>query len=159
CKQLLEKLLVSCTKGEDSVIQSPGDLTATEGEQVTLGCQFDTVDGNPYLFWYKQRANDFPKYMLKRATFGSDNAIEFQRRFDAHLNLTTFKSESKSVPLTIQRLQLSDSAVYYCALRPTVTTGYTWDTIMKWNDSYWIFQTFLTNQKLKNWACKIIQPP
>ena len=34
-----------------------------------------------------------------------------------------------------------------------------WDTIMKWNDIYWIFQTFLTNQKLKNWACKIIQPP
>uniref|UniRef100_A0A8C7QWI1 N-acetylneuraminic acid synthase a n=1 Tax=Oncorhynchus mykiss TaxID=8022 RepID=A0A8C7QWI1_ONCMY len=30
-----------------------------------------------------------------------------------------------------------------------------WDTIMKWNDIYWIFQTFLTNQKLKNWACKI----
>ncbi|CDQ64273.1 unnamed protein product [Oncorhynchus mykiss] len=27
-----------------------------------------------------------------------------------------------------------------------------------WNDIYWIFQTFLTNQKLKNWACKMIQP-
>ncbi|XP_045549619.1 uncharacterized protein [Salmo salar] len=112
-------------RGEETVIQPPGDVIPTEGEQVTLGCQFDTVDRNPYLFWYKQRANDFPKFMLKRVTFGSDNAIEFQRRFDAHLNLTTFKSESKSVPLTIQRLQLSDSAVYYCALRPTVTTGYT----------------------------------
>uniref|UniRef100_A0A674F3A5 Ig-like domain-containing protein n=1 Tax=Salmo trutta TaxID=8032 RepID=A0A674F3A5_SALTR len=112
-------------RGEDSVTQPPGDVIATEGEQVTLDCQFDTVDTNPYLFWYKQEANDFPKYMLRRATFGSDNAIEFQRRFDAHLNLTTFKSASKSVPLTIQRLQLSDSAVYYCALKPTVTTGYT----------------------------------
>ena len=27
------------------------------------------------------------------------------------------------------------------------------------HEVYWIFQTFLTNQKLKNWACKIIQPP
>ncbi|CDQ84173.1 unnamed protein product [Oncorhynchus mykiss] len=27
---------------------------------------------------------------------------------------------------------------------------------MKWNDIYWIFQTFLTNQKLKNWACKFL---
>uniref|UniRef100_A0A4W5JZY9 Ig-like domain-containing protein n=1 Tax=Hucho hucho TaxID=62062 RepID=A0A4W5JZY9_9TELE len=91
-------------RGEDSVIQTPGDVTATEGEQVTLDCQFHTLDTNPYLFWYKQGANDFPKYMLRRATFGSDNAIEFQRRFDAHLNLTTFKSASKSVPLSIQRL-------------------------------------------------------
>uniref|UniRef100_A0A8K9XH37 Ig-like domain-containing protein n=1 Tax=Oncorhynchus mykiss TaxID=8022 RepID=A0A8K9XH37_ONCMY len=112
-------------RGEDSVIQPPGDVIATEGEQVTLDCQFDTLDTNPYLFWYKQGANDFPKYMLRRATFGSDNAIEFLGRFDAHLNLTTLKSASKSFPLTIQRLQLSDSAVYYCALRPTVRTGYT----------------------------------
>ena len=27
---------------------------------------------------------------------------------------------------------------------------------MKWNDIYWIFQTFLTNQKLKNWASVVI---
>ncbi|CAB1326166.1 unnamed protein product [Coregonus sp. 'balchen'] len=112
-------------RGEDSVTQSPGDVIATEGEQVKLDCQFDTLDTDPFLFWYKQGANDFPKYMLRRTTFGSDNAIEFQGRFNAHLNLTTFLSASKSVPLTIQRLQLSDSAVYYCALRPTVTTGYT----------------------------------
>ncbi|CAB1326167.1 unnamed protein product, partial [Coregonus sp. 'balchen'] len=112
-------------RGEDSVTQSPGDVIATEGEQVTLDCQFDTLDTDPFLFWYKQGANDFPKYMLRRTTFGSDNAIEFQGRFNAHLNLTKILSASKSVPLTIQRLQLSDSAVYYCALRPTVTTGYT----------------------------------
>uniref|UniRef100_A0A674F4Z9 Ig-like domain-containing protein n=1 Tax=Salmo trutta TaxID=8032 RepID=A0A674F4Z9_SALTR len=121
-------ILAACCyecRGEDSVSQPPGDVIATEGEQVTLDCQFDTLDTSPYLFWYKQGANDFPKYMLRRVTFGSDNVIEFQRRFDAHLNLTTFKSASKSVPLTIQRLQLSDSAVYYCALKPTVTTGYT----------------------------------
>ncbi|CAB1326134.1 unnamed protein product, partial [Coregonus sp. 'balchen'] len=112
-------------RGEDSVTQSPGDVIATEGEQVTLDCQFDTLDTNPFLFWYKQGANDFPKYMLRRTTFESDNAIDFQGRFNGHLNLTKFLSASKSVPLTIQRLQLSDSAVYYCALRPTVTTGYT----------------------------------
>ncbi|CAB1326119.1 unnamed protein product, partial [Coregonus sp. 'balchen'] len=126
----LKNILVLATccyecRREESITQPPGDVIATEGEPVTLDCQFDTVDTNPDLFWYKQGANDFPKYMLKWLTFGSDNAIEFQGRYDAHLNLTTFKSASKSVPLTIQRLKLPDSAMYYCALGPTVTTGYT----------------------------------
>ncbi|CAB1326160.1 unnamed protein product [Coregonus sp. 'balchen'] len=103
-------------RGEDSVTQSPGDVIATEGEQVTLDCQFDTLDTNPFLFWYKQGADDFPKYMLRRTTFGSDNAIEFQGRFNGHLNLTKIKI----VPLMIQRGQMSDSAVYYCALSPLV---------------------------------------
>ncbi|XP_055721769.1 uncharacterized protein LOC129813493 [Salvelinus fontinalis] len=108
-------------RGEDSVIQPPGDVIATEGEQVTLDCQFDAVNtNNLYLFWYKHEVNCFPKFMLGLFSFRSTNATGNKKRFDAHLD-----KDSKSVPLTIQRLQLSDSAVYYCALRPTVTTGYT----------------------------------
>nr|XP_029498444.1 uncharacterized protein LOC115114383 isoform X2 [Oncorhynchus nerka] len=49
-----------------------------------------------------------------------DNTAGFKERFIASLNAKT-----QSVPLTIQRLQLSDSAVYCCALRHIVTTGYT----------------------------------
>ncbi|CAB1326156.1 unnamed protein product, partial [Coregonus sp. 'balchen'] len=90
-----------------------------EGQPTTLTCLFDTTDRLPYLFWYKQQANSNPMFMLRRDTFSpGDSATEFKERFDAHLNVT-----AKSVPLTIQRVQMSDSAVYYCALRPTVTTG------------------------------------
>nr|AAO88980.1 T cell receptor alpha chain [Stegastes partitus] len=98
-------------KGEDKVIQPPGDVIAAEGDTVTLKCTIDSSDTNLYLFWYKQEVNDFPKYILRRNTYGGDdNAPEFQKdRFDAKLNKT-------SVPLKIQKLQLSDSAVYYCAL-------------------------------------------
>uniref|UniRef100_A0A8C9XV53 Ig-like domain-containing protein n=1 Tax=Sander lucioperca TaxID=283035 RepID=A0A8C9XV53_SANLU len=96
-------------KGEDRVIQPTGDVITTEGETVNLDCTFETSDRNPYLFWYKQEVNKFPKYMLKH------NAPDFQKeKFDSTINKT-------SVPLKIQKLQLSDSAVYYCALRPTVT--------------------------------------
>uniref|UniRef100_A0A8C8JA07 Ig-like domain-containing protein n=1 Tax=Oncorhynchus tshawytscha TaxID=74940 RepID=A0A8C8JA07_ONCTS len=107
----------------DQVQQQPGGVIATEGGLVTLSCQYNTSanNNNAYLFWFKQEENDFPKHMLSRYSFGSgDNAAGFKERFNASLNAKT-----QSVPLMIQRLQMSDSAVYYCALRPTVTTGYT----------------------------------
>ncbi|CAB1326158.1 unnamed protein product, partial [Coregonus sp. 'balchen'] len=105
----------------DHVQQQSGGVIATEGGLVTLSCQYNTTDTNAYLYWYKQEANDVPKHMLSCYSFGSgDNAAGFKERFDASLNAKT-----QSVPLTIQRVQLSDSAVYYCALKPTVTTGYT----------------------------------
>uniref|UniRef100_A0A4W5K851 Ig-like domain-containing protein n=1 Tax=Hucho hucho TaxID=62062 RepID=A0A4W5K851_9TELE len=92
---------------------SPECVIATEGGLVTLSCQYNTSADNAYLYWYKQVANDFPKHMLSRYSIGSgDNDAGFKERFNASLNTKT-----QSVPLTIQRLQLSDSAVYYCALQ------------------------------------------
>uniref|UniRef100_A0A665V446 Immunoglobulin V-set domain-containing protein n=1 Tax=Echeneis naucrates TaxID=173247 RepID=A0A665V446_ECHNA len=81
---------------------SPGDLNLT-------------TDSFPNLFWYKQEANSFPQYMLRCSAKNVDKAPELdQKRFHAEI-------KNKSVPLKIQKLQVSDSAVYYCALRPTVT--------------------------------------
>nr|AAO88990.1 T cell receptor alpha chain [Stegastes partitus] len=97
-------------KGEDKVIQPPEDVIAAEGDTVTLGCTFETSDPSPILFWYKEEVNEFPKYILRRGGYGDDNAPEFHKdSFDAQANKT-------SVPLKFQKLQLSDSAVYYCAL-------------------------------------------
>uniref|UniRef100_A0A3Q1G9J0 Ig-like domain-containing protein n=1 Tax=Acanthochromis polyacanthus TaxID=80966 RepID=A0A3Q1G9J0_9TELE len=97
-------------KGEDKVMQPSGDVIAAEGDTATLDCSFETSSKSHTLFWYKQEVNDFPKYILKRGYTGDDNSPEFQKhRFDAELSET-------SVPLKIQKLHLSDSAVYYCAL-------------------------------------------
>uniref|UniRef100_A0A3Q3EX79 Ig-like domain-containing protein n=1 Tax=Labrus bergylta TaxID=56723 RepID=A0A3Q3EX79_9LABR len=104
-------------KGEDRVIQPTEDVFASEGDTVTLDCKFETTDTTPSLFWYRQEMGDFPKYLWKRI---SENAPGISReRFNATTNGT-------SVPLKIQKLQLTDSAVYYCALRPTrgVVVGY-----------------------------------
>uniref|UniRef100_A0A3P8QNS4 Ig-like domain-containing protein n=1 Tax=Astatotilapia calliptera TaxID=8154 RepID=A0A3P8QNS4_ASTCA len=102
-------------KGEDKVIQEQGDVIAAEGDTVTLDCKYETSDSSPYLFWYKQEVNSYPNYMLHCLSTSTVKAEEFNNdRFDAKIN----KAE-KSVPLKIQKLQLSDSAVYYCALQPT----------------------------------------
>uniref|UniRef100_A0A4W5LTD8 Ig-like domain-containing protein n=1 Tax=Hucho hucho TaxID=62062 RepID=A0A4W5LTD8_9TELE len=109
-----------CRAGEN-VTQPTEDVMVVEGQPTTLTCQFDTTDQSPYLFWYEQLANRNPMFMLRRDRFGGEEtATEYKDRFDARLNFT-----AKSVTLTIQRVQLSESAVYYCALKPTVTTGYT----------------------------------
>uniref|UniRef100_A0A3P8SNW5 Ig-like domain-containing protein n=1 Tax=Amphiprion percula TaxID=161767 RepID=A0A3P8SNW5_AMPPE len=103
-------------QGEDKVMQPSGDVIAAEGDTVTLDCTFETsYTTQPTLFWYKQEVNGCPKYMLKTHSKTVENAPEFQQdRFHAGI-------QDKSVPLKIQELHLSDSAVYYCALQPTVT--------------------------------------
>ncbi|KAK6310623.1 hypothetical protein J4Q44_G00186780, partial [Coregonus suidteri] len=100
---VLAVLCFECTG--DNVQQQPGGVIATEGGLVTLSCQYNTSTNNAYLYWYKQEANDFPKHILTRYSFGSeDKAAGFKEKFDASINAKT-----QSVPLTIQRLQLSDS--------------------------------------------------
>uniref|UniRef100_A0A8C5GP05 Ig-like domain-containing protein n=1 Tax=Gouania willdenowi TaxID=441366 RepID=A0A8C5GP05_GOUWI len=102
-------------KGEEKVTQPPGDVILTQGQTVTLNCTFSTTDYNRALFWYKQEVNSYPKFILTRSRSSADNSPEFVKdRFDAEL-------KDSSVPLMIQDLHVCDSAVYYCALRPTVT--------------------------------------
>nr|XP_055059824.1 uncharacterized protein LOC129443365 [Misgurnus anguillicaudatus] len=110
----LFNLLLSGSFGEDAVNQPKEDRTAIEGEQITLNCEYETLQTAPYLYWYIQRSNNLPEYILMRYKFGSSNSSDFKDRFDARL-------DTKSVPLIIQDLHVSDSAVYYCALQPTVT--------------------------------------
>uniref|UniRef100_A0A8C9Z576 Ig-like domain-containing protein n=1 Tax=Sander lucioperca TaxID=283035 RepID=A0A8C9Z576_SANLU len=95
------------------------ELTPVEKEEnslegITLGCTYETTASFSYLLWYKQEVNGFPRFILQVYS-GAKDAEDFQKdRMYATVNKT-------SVPLKIQKLQLSDSAVYYCALRPTVT--------------------------------------
>uniref|UniRef100_A0A8C9X726 Ig-like domain-containing protein n=1 Tax=Sander lucioperca TaxID=283035 RepID=A0A8C9X726_SANLU len=110
-------LLIHQLTQKDNVLQPKGDVTATEGERVTLGCQYNSSSTTNYLFWYKQDGNNSPKFILMRIQGdGGNTADEFRERFSS-----THNSELRSLPLKIQNLQLSDSAVYYCALQPTVT--------------------------------------
>ncbi|KPP56531.1 hypothetical protein Z043_125841, partial [Scleropages formosus] len=104
-------------RAEDTVTQSTEGVFVHEGGSVTLSCNYTTSDTTAELFWYIQRQSDSPKYMMRENTYGKGHtAPEFKRRFTAVASKT--KTE---VPLTIEDVQLCDSAVYYCALKPTVT--------------------------------------
>uniref|UniRef100_A0A3Q1HMD2 Ig-like domain-containing protein n=1 Tax=Anabas testudineus TaxID=64144 RepID=A0A3Q1HMD2_ANATE len=97
---------------KDNVLQPEGDETQTEGDTVTLDCLYNSSSTNYYLFWYKQDGNNRPRFILSRFKIGQGKTEnEFKERFSSTLN-STFRS----IPLKIQKLHVSDSAVYYCAL-------------------------------------------
>ncbi|CAJ1073126.1 immunoglobulin lambda-1 light chain-like [Xyrichtys novacula] len=116
---LLAAVCLECMAQTDKVLQPQGDVTVTEGEAETLNCQYNSSSPSNYLFWYKQDGNNRPRFILSRFPGGEGNTPEeFQERFSSTLNSSY---NSGSVPLKIQNLHPSDSAVYYCALQPTVT--------------------------------------
>ncbi|KAK7879092.1 hypothetical protein WMY93_034128, partial [Mugilogobius chulae] len=102
-------------KGEDTMSQPAGDVLLTQGQTANIQCNYKTNDGFPYLFWYKQEGRGAPEYMMKLFGESTVKSPEFDKdRFHAELKKT-------SLSLIIQDVDVTDSAVYYCALRPTVT--------------------------------------
>ncbi|KAI4582708.1 hypothetical protein MJG53_007921 [Ovis ammon polii x Ovis aries] len=100
----------------DSVNQTEGPVTVSEGALMTLNCTYQTVNFAAYLFWYVQHLSKAPQVLLKGLT--ADKKVEHEG-FQA----TLVKSDS-SFHLQKRAVQASDSAVYYCALSDTVTQGY-----------------------------------
>ncbi|DAA25642.1 T cell receptor alpha variable 18 [Bos taurus] len=111
---LLIILIFRGTNG-DSVNQTEGPVTVSEGALLTLNCTYQTANSAPYLFWYVQHLNKAPQLLLKGLT--ADKKVEHEG-FQA----TPIKRDS-SFHLQKQAVQASDSAVYYCALSDTVREG------------------------------------
>ncbi|CAL9689533.1 unnamed protein product [Knipowitschia caucasica] len=117
---LLSALLVLLSSypecnGQDTVKQAAGEDRVREGHTHTLIYNFTTT-GYSDLFWYRQKDGDSPKYMMRRSTYDKgQNSPEFDEpKFGAEL-------VGNSLSLTMEAVDVTDSAVYYCALEPTLT--------------------------------------
>uniref|UniRef100_A0A674PRB2 Ig-like domain-containing protein n=1 Tax=Takifugu rubripes TaxID=31033 RepID=A0A674PRB2_TAKRU len=101
-----------CETQKDTVLQPKAEEMAAEDQTVTLDCHYTSTATDVYIFWYKQDGTSRPQFILSRVKGDKGKTEdEFKERFSSTLNSTM-----KSAPLKIQELQLSDSAVYYCAL-------------------------------------------
>uniref|UniRef100_A0A8C2F2Q7 Ig-like domain-containing protein n=1 Tax=Cyprinus carpio TaxID=7962 RepID=A0A8C2F2Q7_CYPCA len=85
-------------------------VVLTEGSSTTLSC---TYDGSAYsLHWYWQKPGSKPEFLLLIVNPKPESALRLTAAAD---------KEAKSMNLTISSTEVKDSALYYCALEPTVT--------------------------------------
>uniref|UniRef100_A0A3B4CE42 Ig-like domain-containing protein n=1 Tax=Pygocentrus nattereri TaxID=42514 RepID=A0A3B4CE42_PYGNA len=87
-----------------------------EYETVTLSCNYESTATNNYLHWYRQYPGSRPEYLLM--IYPASKAVSHATPPFPRLNVT---ENNKTVDLIISSAAVSDSALYYCALRPTVT--------------------------------------
>uniref|UniRef100_H3B254 Ig-like domain-containing protein n=1 Tax=Latimeria chalumnae TaxID=7897 RepID=H3B254_LATCH len=97
----------------DSVQQDQPVHSEKEGDSVNLTCTYSTSSSYINLHWYRKHPNGAPEYILQRgakSNSGDDHTAEFAKnKFDS-------RTDSSTTTLTIKTVQLSDTALYYCAL-------------------------------------------
>jgi len=83
-----------------------------------LSCSYTSTGVTEYLFWYRQNGRSNPEFLV--STHSAAKGAEVSD-VDSRLSVKVTKGEQIHVDLEISSAEVSDSAVYYCALRPTVT--------------------------------------
>ncbi|KAL7879713.1 hypothetical protein SRHO_G00020090 [Serrasalmus rhombeus] len=108
---LIILIITSGVFGADRIGPDDQDVSGKEGEHVKLKCSYETSGEYVLLYWYRQYPNRAVQYLLRKAArkqgYGSDTT---EHRFES---ITSWSSTD----LTVRELRLSDTALYYCALR------------------------------------------
>uniref|UniRef100_A0A3B1J5V7 Immunoglobulin V-set domain-containing protein n=1 Tax=Astyanax mexicanus TaxID=7994 RepID=A0A3B1J5V7_ASTMX len=90
-------------------------IHALKDETVTISYDYKGAD---YLFWYRQYPGSRPEYLMM--IYPSTGSVDRPDPPFLQFNSTVDSTKTR-VNLIISSTAVSDSALYYCALRPTVT--------------------------------------
>uniref|UniRef100_A0A4W5JJD1 Ig-like domain-containing protein n=1 Tax=Hucho hucho TaxID=62062 RepID=A0A4W5JJD1_9TELE len=116
-KKLLNVRLFTFAGGsyEQTIEPNQHEVYAEEGNNVVLSCNYSSAES---LLWYKQSPGSAPQYLLLilDSTRPGDRVVSLDSHFSGKLN-----KEKTRVDLGITSAEVTDSALYFCALRPTVT--------------------------------------
>ncbi|XP_078425937.1 uncharacterized protein LOC144697833 [Cetorhinus maximus] len=124
-KNFTMKLIHKYVDGSGTVVTVAGDprfliswspplQTSAAGDTVTLRCKYSGFCQYT-VHWYRQSPGQAPEYLLQRHTSGEVNK---ENAAGGRISASIDRAEKIS-RLNISKLQLSDSAVYYCHLIPT----------------------------------------
>ncbi|KAL7386525.1 hypothetical protein ABVT39_009680 [Epinephelus coioides] len=85
-----------------------------EGSTVTLSYRYSKQPtGGDYFFWYRQYPGKPPEFLISHSHTGTEGNKQIPR--------LTIKVEGEQINMNISSAAVTDSAVYYCAVKPTVT--------------------------------------
>uniref|UniRef100_A0A8C6LXT9 Ig-like domain-containing protein n=2 Tax=Nothobranchius TaxID=28779 RepID=A0A8C6LXT9_NOTFU len=100
-----------------SCCRQTAEVVSSEGSKLHLSCNYSVKAHN--LQWYRQDPGSAPRVLLLITDTKEPTVVEGEHpnpRLTAELN-----EERNRLDLLISSAAATDSAVYYCALQPTVT--------------------------------------
>ena len=90
------------------------EVLGLEGSSVTLSYKYPKLSSGDYFFWYRQYPGEPPQLLVSHSASGQvgnpKSGLEI-------------KVVEKQIHMQMSSAAVTDSAVYYCALQPTVTTN------------------------------------
>ncbi|XP_016097665.1 uncharacterized protein [Sinocyclocheilus grahami] len=114
CALVIFSVLAGDSLG-DLITSHGSEKQAQDGNSVTLSCNYTGAVYN--LLWYRQYQRSKPELLLSMTESGDP----VKEDPSAHWLSAKVDKHTKLMELEISPAKVSDSAHYYCALRPTVT--------------------------------------
>ena len=89
------------------------ELWTEQGSEVSLGCSYyEDPTHSDYFYWYRQYPGKSPEFLLSYSGKGTSLNNELGLKFAV---------KDRDVHVSLSPVSVADSAVYHCAVRPTVT--------------------------------------
>uniref|UniRef100_A0A8C2HKA6 T-cell receptor alpha/delta variable 19.0 n=1 Tax=Cyprinus carpio TaxID=7962 RepID=A0A8C2HKA6_CYPCA len=116
---LLITIILLCAVGsgkfESPITSDQTEVFDEEGANLTLSCSYSTAIS---LHWYRQYPRSAPENLL--LIFQTSGRVQSTENLDSRVSARLNEKKNR-VDLIISSVKVTDSALYYCALEPTVT--------------------------------------
>ncbi|XP_075993290.1 uncharacterized protein LOC142988135 [Genypterus blacodes] len=111
---------VSCE--ELTAVREGKEEFSLEGSTVTLSYNYSKgAAGGDSFFWYRQNPGNPPQFLI---LISGSNFVKYSDSLKSDSRFSTkLSADKRGVDLLIPSAAVTDSAVYYCAVKPTVTVN------------------------------------